>query len=85
MKTLLFATLLSALCIALPGRADAAPSDAASAPHPLALTAPAAASSRDAWHAPAATPLTRAQVYRDLVRAERDGQLAQLDRELYSH
>ncbi|UEP20326.1 DUF4148 domain-containing protein [Burkholderia ambifaria] len=87
MKTLLFATLLCALCIALPGRAAASQSAAASAtaPQTLASPAPARASSRDAWHAPPVTPLTRAQVYRDLVRAQRDGQLAQLNRELYSH
>jgi hypothetical protein len=51
----------------------------------LVSTAPARASSRDAWKAPPVAPLTRAQVYRELVRAQRDGQLAQLNRELYSH
>jgi len=85
MKTLLFATLLSAVCVALPGRAAASQSAAAIAPQTLASTAPSAASSRDVWNAPPVTPLTRAQVYRELVRAERDGQLARLDRELYSH
>ncbi|QQJ96007.1 DUF4148 domain-containing protein [Burkholderia ambifaria] len=85
MKTLLFVTLLCALCVALPGRAAASQSAAATTPQTLASTAPARASSRDAWTAPPATPLTRAQVYRDLVRAQRDGQLAQLNRELYSH
>jgi len=85
MKTLLFAILLCALCIALPGRAAASQSAAASAPQTLVSTAPARASSRDAWKAPPVAPLTRAQVYRELVRAQRDGQLAQLNRELYSH
>ncbi|WP_175700843.1 DUF4148 domain-containing protein [Burkholderia ambifaria] len=89
MKTLLFVTLLCALCVALPGRAAASQSAAATAtataPQTLASTAQARASSRDAWHAPPVTPLTRAQVYRELVHAQRDGQLAQLNRELYSH
>ncbi|ALX11504.1 hypothetical protein P350_08075 [Burkholderia cepacia JBK9] len=87
MKTLMFATLLSALCVALPGRAGATPPGAATASQTLASTAPAPLPSRPAWNwnASPATPLTRAQVYRELVHAERDGQLAQLDRELYSH
>ncbi|MGP8473681.1 DUF4148 domain-containing protein [Burkholderia sp. PR2] len=79
MKTLLFATLLSALCVALPVRAGTT-----SAATPRALAAAVPAPTHDAWNAPPA-PLTRAQVYRELVRAERDGQLAQLNRELYSH
>ncbi|KAF1032468.1 DUF4148 domain-containing protein [Burkholderia sp. Ac-20384] len=83
MKTLMFATALSALCVALPGRASATPPDAAAAPQTYAATAPS--SSQPAWNARPATPLTRAQVYRELVHAERDGQLAQLNRELYSH
>ncbi|WP_063549925.1 DUF4148 domain-containing protein [Burkholderia territorii] len=85
MKTLLSATLLCAVCVALPGRAAASRSATASAPQALASAAAASMASRDAWNASPVTPLTRAQVYRELVRAERDGQLAQLDRELYSH
>lgn len=85
MKTLLFATLLCAICVALPGRAAVSQPAAATAPQTLASTAPAAASSHDGWNASPVTPLTRAQVYRELVHAERDGQLARLDRELYSH
>ncbi|OXJ36624.1 hypothetical protein CFB82_11555 [Burkholderia sp. HI2714] len=85
MRTLMFATLLSALCVALPGRASATQPDAATAPRAFAATASAPSSSQPAWNARPATPLTRAQVYRQLVRAERDGQLAQLNRELYSH
>ncbi|WP_256946679.1 MULTISPECIES: DUF4148 domain-containing protein [Burkholderia] len=85
MKTLMFATLLSALCVALPGRASATQPDTATAPQTYAATASASLSSQPAWNARSATPLTRAQVYRELVRAERDGQLAQLNRELYSH
>ncbi|HGL6719073.1 DUF4148 domain-containing protein [Burkholderia contaminans] len=85
MKTLMFATLLSALCVALPGRASATPPGPATAPQTYAATASAPLTSRPSWNARPATPLTRAQVYRELVRAERDGQLAQLNRELYSH
>ncbi|CAB3754606.1 hypothetical protein B7G54_12085 [Burkholderia puraquae] len=87
MKTLMFATLLSALCVALPGRASATQPDAATAPQTFAAAAaaPSLSSSQQAWSARPATPLTRAQVYRQLVRAERDGELAQLNRELYSH
>ncbi|WP_322082764.1 DUF4148 domain-containing protein [Burkholderia sp. BCC1972] len=85
MKTLMSATLLSALCIALPGRASAMPPAAPTASQTLASSAPARVSSQSAWNAPQAAPLTRAQVYRELVHAERDGQLAQLNRELYSH
>ncbi|MCA7999136.1 DUF4148 domain-containing protein [Burkholderia metallica] len=86
MKTLMFATLLCALCVALPGRAGATQHDTATATQTLAAAAAAPSpSARPAWNARAATPLTRAQVYRELVEAERDGQLAQLDRELYSH
>ncbi|KVF78857.1 hypothetical protein WS75_06165 [Burkholderia sp. FL-7-2-10-S1-D7] len=85
MKILPFATLLCALCVALPGRAAASQSAATTAPRTLASAASAPASSRDAWNAPPMTPLTRAQVYRELVRAQRDGQLAQLNRALYSH
>ena len=82
MKTLMFATLLSALCVALPAGPARGP---ATAPQTYAATASASLSSQPAWNARPATPLTRAQVYRQLVRAERDGQLAQLNRELYSH
>ncbi|WP_321792191.1 DUF4148 domain-containing protein [Burkholderia pyrrocinia] len=85
MKTSMFALLLCALCVALPGRASATQPGAATAPQALASTAPAPSSPNTAWNTPQATPLTRAQVYRELVRAERDGQLAQLNRELYSH
>ncbi|MCA8018562.1 DUF4148 domain-containing protein [Burkholderia metallica] len=86
MKTLMFATLLCAICVALPGRAGATQHDIATATQTLAAAAAAPSSSaQPAWNARAATPLTRAQVYRELVEAERDGQLAQLDRELYSH
>ncbi|MBN3777291.1 DUF4148 domain-containing protein [Burkholderia sp. Ac-20345] len=85
MKTLMFATLLSALCVALPGRASATQLATATAPQTFAATAPAPLPSQQAWNARPATPLTRAQVYRQLVRAERDGQLALLNRELYSH
>ncbi len=86
MKTLMFATALSALCIALPGRASATQPDTAAAPQTVAATATAPLSSQQpAWNTRPATPLTRAQVYRQLVHAERDGQLAQLNRELYSH
>jgi len=85
MKTLMFATALSALCVALPGRASATQPDTAAAPQTYAATTPAPLSSQPAWNARPTTPLTRAQVYRELVHAERDGQLAQLNRELYSH
>ncbi|WP_107309897.1 DUF4148 domain-containing protein [Burkholderia metallica] len=86
MKTLMFATLLCALCVALPGRAGATQHDTATATQTLAAAAAAPSpSAQPAWNARPATPLTRAQVYRELVEAERDGQLAQLDRELYSH
>ncbi|VWC18159.1 hypothetical protein BLA23254_05647 [Burkholderia lata] len=85
MKTLMFATALSALCVALPGRASATQPDATTAPQTFAATATAPLSSQPAWNARPTTPLTRAQVYRELVHAERDGQLAQLNRELYSH
>ncbi|AWU99841.1 DUF4148 domain-containing protein [Burkholderia sp. JP2-270] len=80
MKTSMFAILLSAFCVALPGRAGATQPTAATAPQ-----TPAPSSPHAAWNTPQAMPLTRAQVYRELVHAERDGQLAQLDRELYSH
>ena len=83
MKTLMFATLLSRVRAA--GRASATQPDTATAPQTYAATASASLSSQPAWNARPATPLTRAQVYRQLVRAERDGQLAQLNRELYSH
>ncbi|KAG8153949.1 DUF4148 domain-containing protein [Burkholderia catarinensis] len=85
MKTLMFATLLCALCVVLPGRASATQPATATGPQTFASTAPAPLSSQQAWNAPQATPLTRAQVYRELVRAEHDGQLVQLNRELYSH
>ncbi|MBJ9964596.1 DUF4148 domain-containing protein [Burkholderia seminalis] len=85
MKTLMFTSLLCALCVALPGRASALPPGAATAPHALASAATAPRPSQPAWTAPQAAPLTRVQVYRELVHAERDGQLAQLNRELYSH
>ncbi|MCA3779693.1 MAG: DUF4148 domain-containing protein [Burkholderia sp.] len=87
MKTLMFATLLSALCVALPGRASAMPPAAAAASQTLASAAPVPLPSQPAWNwnTPQAAPLTRAQVYRELIHAERDGQLAQLNRELYSH
>ncbi|VWB45841.1 DUF4148 domain-containing protein [Burkholderia seminalis] len=85
MKTLMFTSLLCTLCVTLPGRASAMPPAAATAPHTFASAAPAPLPSRPAWAASPAAPLTRAQVYRELVHAERDGQLAQLNRELYSH
>jgi hypothetical protein len=85
MKTLMFATLLSALCVALPGQASATQADATIAPQTLASSTPAPVSQQSAWNAPPAAPLTRAQVYRELVHAERDGQLERLNRELYSH
>ena len=87
MRTLMFATLLSALCVALPGRSRAMPPAAAAASQTLASAAPVPLPSQLAWNwnAPQAAPLTRAEVYRELVHAERDGQLAQLNRELRSH
>ncbi|NTX28215.1 DUF4148 domain-containing protein [Burkholderia pyrrocinia] len=85
MKTSMFTILLTAFCVALPVRASAMQPGAATAPQTLASTAPAPSSPPAAWNAPQTTPLTRAQVYHELVRAERDGQLAQLNRELYSH
>ena len=83
----MFATLLSALCVALPGRSRAMPPAAAAASQTLASAAPVPLPSQLAWNwnAPQAAPLTRAEVYRELVHAERDGQLAQLNRELRSH
>lgn len=85
MKTSIFTVLLAALCVALPGRASATQPGAATAPQALAAAAPAPSSPPAAWNSSQAAPLTRAQVYQELVRAERDGQLAQLNRELYSH
>jgi len=59
----------------------------AAASQTLASAAPVPLPSQLAWNwnAPQAAPLTRAEVYRELVHAERDGQLAQLNRELHSH
>ncbi|MBN3832463.1 DUF4148 domain-containing protein [Burkholderia sp. Ac-20344] len=85
MTTLLLATALPALCVALPGRASTTQHDAATAQRTFTTTAPAPLSSQQAWNAQPATLLTRAQVFRQQVRAERDGQLAQLNRERYSH
>ncbi|MDW9246281.1 hypothetical protein C7S13_7714 [Burkholderia cepacia] len=63
------------------------PPAAAAASQTLASAAPVPLPSQLAWNwnAPQAAPLTRAEVYRELVHAERDGQLAQLNRELHSH
>ncbi|WP_230947527.1 DUF4148 domain-containing protein [Burkholderia territorii] len=69
----------------MPGRAAASRSATASAPQALASATATSRASRDARTASPVSPLTRAQVYRELVHAERDGRLAQLDRELYSH
>lgn len=68
MKTLMFAILLSALCVALPGRASAMSPAAAAAAQTLASAAPVPLPSQPArnWNSPKAAPLTRAEVYREL-------------------
>ncbi len=58
------------------------------APMQMAANSTAAVSAAGSWVAPYGQPTaqkTRAQVYRELVHAEQDGQLAHLNSTLYAH
>jgi hypothetical protein len=86
-------TLTKVAVVAIIGMAAASSSFAQSNPTPpdgTPATALAQTTTTQAgtWVAPYGQPIpgkTRAQVYHELVQAERDGQLAYLDSTIYAH
>jgi hypothetical protein len=89
MKAFLFAALIgvvastSAIAQSAPSSMHPAASDGA-----VSRTGQTSASQQGSWTPPygqAIVPKTRAQVYQELVEAEKDGQLQYLDSTLYAH
>ncbi|WP_144110516.1 DUF4148 domain-containing protein [Paraburkholderia sp. BCC1886] len=65
---------------------SAAPSMQVASNSTMAMTGSGSGMGAGSWVAPSVAPeKTRAQVYRELVHAEKDGQLAYLDSTIYAH
>lgn len=92
MKTLLIAATFVGLASATSAFAQSTPSTTASNPATAATQVAqnngAATPSQGGWVPPYGQPVvqkTRAQVYQELVEAEKDGQLAYLNSTIYAH
>lgn len=94
MKTLLIAATFVGLASATSAFAQSTPSTSASSPATAATQVAqvaqntAATPSQGGWVPPYGQPVmqkTRAQVYQELVEAEKDGQLAYLNSTIYAH
>ncbi|WP_042299201.1 DUF4148 domain-containing protein [Paraburkholderia kururiensis] len=94
MKTLLIAATFVGLASATSAFAQSTPSASASSPATAATPVTqvaqnnAATPAQGGWVPPYGQPVmqkTRAQVYQELVEAEKDGQLAYLNSTIYAH
>lgn len=91
MKTLLIAATFVGLASATSAFAQSTPSASASSPATATTQVAqntAATPSQGGWVPPYGQPVmqkTRAQVYQELVEAEKDGQLAYLNSTIYAH
>jgi len=86
MKTLLLTLTLAATAFTTSAFAQSAAPANTSAPAPAA--APMMVAQSGQWTAPygqAIPEKTRGQVYRSLIHAEQDGQIAYLDKNVYAH
>ncbi len=91
MKSLMIVVAAACAATALPAfaQSSAAPAQqVASVGAPAAPMATASVAQPGGWVPPYGQPIhekSRAEVYQELVHAEQDGQLAYLNKELYSH
>lgn len=90
MKTPIRICLATTVLIAAAAHAQSAPQSAHSANAETANTPQLAQSATDNgnWTPPNGEPVrekTRAQVYQELIKAQKDGQLASLDSTVYAH
>lgn len=88
MKSLMIATILSVAATTSAFAQTAPAQGAMSQPNVAPANANATVGQNGAWVPPdgqAIAPKTRAQVYQELVEAEKDGQLAYLNSTVYAH
>jgi hypothetical protein len=88
MKTLLLTLTLAATAFTTSAFAQSAAPANTSAPAAAPAAAPMTVAQAGQWTAPygqAIPEKTRGQVYRSLIHAEQDGQIAYLDKNVYAH